>query len=159
MMDLKSRGKCGRLAMAGVNGKKFPGIREHMQRAIGDVYKGLDLKIDTYPKDNKVDADAYKAAIKSFKPGSAVTIFTPDDTHFDIAMCAINQGLHVMVTKPAVMTLEHHAALHKAAKRKGVILCIEVHKRWDPCYADARDKIQNLGPFSYFYAYMSQPKH
>ena len=52
------------------------------------MYNGLDLKIDTYPKDNKVDADAYKAAIKSFKPGSAVTIFTPDDTHYDIAMCA-----------------------------------------------------------------------
>jgi D-galacturonate reductase len=64
-----------------------------------------------------------------------------------------------MVTKPAVMTLEHHTLLHKAAKRKGVILCIEVHKRWDPCYSDARDKIKNLGPFSYFYSYMSQPKH
>merc|ERR1711871_405087 len=26
-------------------------------------------------------------------------------------------------------------------------------------YTDARDRIQKLGPFSYMYAYMSQPKH
>ena len=38
MMDLKRRGKTGKLAMAGTNGKKFPGIREHMKKAIGEVY-------------------------------------------------------------------------------------------------------------------------
>ena len=37
MMDLRSKGKTDRLAMAGVNGTKFPGIRAHMQRNIGDV--------------------------------------------------------------------------------------------------------------------------
>ena len=37
MMDLRTKGKTDRLAMAGVNGKKFPGIRAHMQRNIGDV--------------------------------------------------------------------------------------------------------------------------
>jgi hypothetical protein len=30
----------GRLAMCGTSGGKFPGIRTHMQRAIGDVYSG-----------------------------------------------------------------------------------------------------------------------
>jgi D-galacturonate reductase len=52
LMDLKKRGKTGRLAMVGVNGKKFPGIREHMKTAIGEVYEGLDLNIDTFPGDN-----------------------------------------------------------------------------------------------------------
>ena len=37
MMDLRTKGKTDRLAMAGVNGTKFPGIRKHMQRNIGDV--------------------------------------------------------------------------------------------------------------------------
>ena len=40
MFDLRSRGKTNRLAMAGVNGKKFPGIRAHMKRNIADVYTG-----------------------------------------------------------------------------------------------------------------------
>merc|ERR1719460_3293907 len=63
-----------------------------------------------------------------------------------------------MVTKPAVKTLDEHRALAAAAKDKGVLCCIEFHKRFDPIYADACDKIQNLGEFSFFSAYMSQPK-
>ena len=35
---------------------------------------------------------------------------------------------------------------------------MEVHKRWDPIYVDARDRIRALGDFSYFSSYMSQPK-
>jgi D-galacturonate reductase len=35
---------------------------------------------------------------------------------------------------------------------------MEVHKRWDPIYADARDRIRQLGEFSYFSSFMSQPK-
>ena len=35
---------------------------------------------------------------------------------------------------------------------------MEVHKRWDPLYTDARDRIRDLGDFSFFQSYMSQPK-
>jgi hypothetical protein len=38
MMDLRAKGKTDRLAMVGVNGRKFPAIRKHMQKNIGDVY-------------------------------------------------------------------------------------------------------------------------
>eukprot|EP00559_Dactyliosolen_fragilissimus_P008009 CAMPEP_0184869662 /NCGR_PEP_ID=MMETSP0580-20130426/34893_1 /TAXON_ID=1118495 /ORGANISM="Dactyliosolen fragilissimus" /LENGTH=80 /DNA_ID=CAMNT_0027371293 /DNA_START=154 /DNA_END=393 /DNA_ORIENTATION=+ len=34
MFDLRRRNKVDRIAMCGVNGKKFPGIREHMQKNI-----------------------------------------------------------------------------------------------------------------------------
>jgi D-galacturonate reductase len=130
-----------------------------MQRAIADAYLGLDVTVDTFPADHEINENAYISALDDFEPGDAVTIFTPDDTHFDIAMAAVERGLHVLVTKPCVMTLEHHQLLHEAALRKNVIVSVEVHKRWDPMYADAKDKIATLGPFSYFYAYMSQPKH
>jgi predicted dehydrogenase len=35
---------------------------------------------------------------------------------------------------------------------------VEYHKRFDPIYADARDRIRQLGPFSYYYSYMAQQK-
>ena len=57
-------------------------------------------------------------------------IFTPDDTHFAIAEAAIDHGLHVMATKPFVKTLEEHLYLNRKAKEKGVLLQIEVHKRF-----------------------------
>eukprot|EP00957_Ditylum_brightwellii_P134501 10253641-Ditylum_brightwellii.AAC.1 len=65
-----------------------------------------------------------------------------------------------MVTKPIVQTLEHHDILAKAAKENNVLVGVEVHKRLDPFYADARDRARStLGNFQYMYAYMSQPKH
>jgi D-galacturonate reductase len=159
LFDLRTRGKVERLGLCGVNGKKFPEIRSHLQQAIGLTYSGMDLTMETFPSDNEVDPDAFRKAIQTFQPGDMVSIFTPDDTHFDIALAAVERGLHVLVTKPAVLTLEQHQRLLDAAIDHNVLVAIEVHKRWDPMYTDARDRIQNLGPFSYFYSYMSQPKH
>ena len=160
MFDLRRRGKVDRIGMCGVNGTKFPGIREHMKRNIGDVYKDMDLFFETFPKDDEVNPTSYKAAVASFKPGDVAIIFTPDYTHYDIAMECIQNGMQVMVTKPIVQTLKHHQTLANAAKEKNVLVGVEVHKRLDPFYADARDRARSdLGNFSYMYAYMSQPKH
>uniref|UniRef100_A0A7S1XWL6 Gfo/Idh/MocA-like oxidoreductase N-terminal domain-containing protein n=1 Tax=Phaeomonas parva TaxID=124430 RepID=A0A7S1XWL6_9STRA len=159
MFDLRSRGVVGRVGMCGTNGAKFPGIRAHMQRCIGDVYDGLSLECETWPADGVRDGEAYKTAVASFQPGDVAIIFTPDDTHFTIAMECVRRGMHVLVTKPAVKTLAEHTELAAAADAAGVLVCVEVHKRFDPIYQDAYDRIQGLGDFSYLYAYMSQPKH
>lgn len=143
-----------------LQGKKFPGIRTHMKRNIAAVYAETDISCDTFPGDDEIDPKAYEGAVKSFKAGDVAIIFTPDDTHFDIAMACIKNGMHVMVTKPIVKTLDEHHQLAKAAKEKGVLVGVEVHKRLDPFYADARDRARSaLGNFQYMYAYMSQPKH
>jgi D-galacturonate reductase len=160
MFDLRRRGKVNRVAMCGVNGKKFPGIRQHMKRNIEQVYKDMDITCDTFPSDEEVSPTSYLKAIETFQPGDVAVIFTPDDTHFDIALSCIQKGMHVMVTKPIVQTLEHHKLLAQAAKEKNVLVVVEVHKRLDPFYADARDRARSsLGNFQYMYAYMSQPKH
>jgi D-galacturonate reductase len=130
-----------------------------MKKCIGDVYSDMDLTCETFPNDDEVKEDAYIHAAATFKKGDVAIIFTPDDTHFDIALACIKQGMHVMVTKPIVKTLDHHKALTKAAEENGVLVAVEVHKRLDPFYADARDRARSaLGNFQYFYGYMSQPK-
>jgi len=161
MFDMRRRGKVERVGMCGVNGKKFPGIRQHMQNCIGNVYADMDLTCETFPADDQVDPKAYVTASGNFTKGDVAIIFTPDDTHFDIAMECIKRGMHVMVTKPIVQSLEHHHKLAEAAKENNVLVAVEVHKRLDPFYADARDRARAgaLGDFQYMYAYMSQPKH
>lgn len=46
LIDLRRRGKTGRLGICGTNGKKFPEIRQYMQTAIGECYKDMDLTMD-----------------------------------------------------------------------------------------------------------------
>lgn len=158
LFDLRRRGKVGQLSMVGTNGTKFPAIRQHLETNITKVYNGLDTAFESYPANDSKDPDAYKAAIDALKPGDAITIFTPDTTHYPIALYAIERKIHVMITKPAVKTLEHHQSLIEAANKNGVYVYIEHHKRYDPAYADAKYKAEKLGDFNYFYSYMSQPK-
>ncbi|KAK4670069.1 uncharacterized protein QC763_208480 [Podospora pseudopauciseta] len=158
MFDLRRRGKVGKLGMVGVNGTKYPAIREHLHKNITLAYNNLDTSFESFPSDDTKDPDAYKTAIDALKPGDAITIFTPDTTHYPIALYAIERGIHVMITKPAVKLLEHHIALLAAAEKHGVYVYVEHHKRYDPAYADAKFRAKKLGDFNYFYSYMSQPK-
>ena len=158
--DMRRRGLVGEMVLCDAVGTRMPVVRETMKRKIGDVYKKMDLTMATLPADDvPFDPDAYKAAIARVKKGSVVTIFTPDDTHHAIALACIEAGLHVLCAKPVVKKLEDHLSLAAAAKKHGVLCAVEYHKRFDPIYADARDRIRShLGPFSFFASTMTQPK-
>lgn len=160
LFDLRRRGKVGKLSMVGTSGHKFPAIREHLRKNITDYYNGLDTSFDSFPSNEERDPEAYKKAIDALSPGDAITIFTPDPTHYPIALYAIQRGIHVMITKPAVKLLSEHQHLIQEARKHNVFVYIEHHKRFDPAYADARNRAirGNLGEFNYFYSYMSQPK-
>lgn len=145
--------------MVGTAGNKFPAIRNHLQRNISNVYNNLDISFESYPADHAAfDPDAYKTAIDALHPGDAVCIFTPDSTHYPIALYAIRRSIHVLVTKPAVKFLSQHHELLTESMRHEVVVYVEHHKRFDPAYADARRRAKSLGDFNYFYSYMSQPK-
>ncbi|MBB6428208.1 Gfo/Idh/MocA family oxidoreductase [Algisphaera agarilytica] len=155
----RALGQIDRVLMAGTNGTKFPGIREHLGRVLGERYRDLSTDFESFPADDCArDPEAYLKAMDELSPGDTVMVFTPDDTHFTIGMAAVERGLHVLIAKPIVQTVADHKALIEAGDRKGVLVAMEVHKRWDPIYADARDKIRDLGDFSFYNAYMSQPK-
>ena len=174
LFDLRRRGKVGKLSMVGTSGIKFPAIRtslkvidwgfmliyigSHLQKNISSVYN-LDVSFDSFPSDTTShDPDAYIAAIDALSPGDAITIFTPDTTHYPIALYAIHRRIHVLITKPATKLLSHHQHLVSESRKYGVFVYIEHHKRFDPAYADAKARAQTLGDFNYFYSYMSQPK-
>lgn len=158
MFDLRRRGKVSDLSMVGVSGGKFPAIREHLQKNISDAYNGLDVSFKSFPADDQTDPGAFGTAIDALPRGSAITIFTPDSTHFEIAKYAIERGIHVMITKPATKLLSHHVELIQLAQKHQVLVYIEHHKRFDPAYQDAKFRSRHLGDFNYFYSYMSQPK-
>ncbi|KAF8328129.1 NAD(P)-binding protein [Cantharellus anzutake] len=158
LFDLRRRGKVGRLSMVGVNGSKFPAIREHLNENIGKVYKDMNLEFDNYPEVGKTDSQAYKAAIDVLHPGDAIVVFTPDNTHYPIALYALERKIHVLLTKPATQLLQHHQHLVQVAAQNNVVCWVEHHKRYDPVYSDAKFKARALGDFNFFTAWMSQPK-
>src|SRR5262249_26428873 len=105
------------------------------------------------------DSRAYAAAIRSLPAGSVVIVATPDETHAEIALEALRHDHHVLVLKPLAKTVETHEQLIAEALRRGLLIAADYHKRFDPIYADARDRIRTLGDMSLMLSYMSQPKY
>ena len=54
--------------------------------------------------------------------GDVCIVFTPDDTHFGIASAALAAGLHVLMAKPLVKTLQHHQQLVAQAEQANVLV-------------------------------------
>jgi D-galacturonate reductase len=153
---------CGRSASP----ERWEAVRDHLKASITDAYTGLVADFDQFPKEVGDEGDNSGAAEEGFitalrefaRPGDLVTVVTPDDTHFRIAKAAIERGCHVLLTKPPVKTLADHAELVRLARARGVHVQVEYHKRFDPIYADAVARARDLGDFSFFQSYMSQPK-
>lgn len=160
--DLRRRGLIGdRILISGTNGTKFAPAREHLKKLIDGRYRDLKSTFESFPADDcDRDPNAYLEALNHMKEGDLVSVFTPDDTHFEMTKAALEKGCHVMVAKPLVLDFQQHQLLSQLAKSRNRLLLVEVHKRFDPIYADARQRLNSgqIGDFGYFYSYMSQPK-
>src|SRR5688572_12167944 len=55
----------------------------------------------------------------------AVVIATPVDSHFDLAMAALQAGKHVLVEKPIAATSEQASRLIDEAERRGLVLLVD----------------------------------
>jgi predicted dehydrogenase len=86
----------------------------------------------------------------------AVTIATPDHLHLEMTLYAIEKGKHVLVEKPMDVTTAGCLAMMNLAAKKGVLLQVDFHKRYDPYNIDAMRKVREgkVGEPYYAYAYM-----
>lgn len=53
-----------------------------------------------------------------------VCITTPNFTHYEIAKCFLEKGIHVSCEKPLCFTVEEAKELEKLAKEKGLLFCV-----------------------------------
>lgn len=170
MFDLKKRGKISWLGLCGTSAGKTLRAARYLLESLGAAYRNLDTRLDAvFPResgqtcgDESRNPKSYEKAIDTLPKGSAVTIFTPDSTHFEIALYALQRDHHVMLAKPATLTAQEHYQLAMEAKKRNLVCCVEFHKRFDPIYADARDQMRTedvFGDLGFFNAYMSQPKY
>lgn len=77
------------------------------------------------------DPLAYRAALEAMAPRQAVVVATPDPTHHDIVMDALDHDQHVLCVKPLVLTHREGEAIREKAMRKGLLVGVEYHKRFD----------------------------
>jgi predicted dehydrogenase len=99
---------------------------------------GMDVK-RIYPSVTEMlDGEA------SRKDGvDVVAIMTPNDSHFEYSMAALERGFDVICDKPMTNTLEEAETLHKKVQETGLIFCLTHNYTGYPMVRQAKAMVQD----------------
>jgi predicted dehydrogenase len=75
----------------------------------------------------------------------AVLIATPDAYHADLAIAALDRGLHVFCEKPLCYAVEDADRVAAARDRAGRVVQLGYMKRFDPAFLLLRDLVKGAG--------------
>lgn len=111
--------------------------------AVCDTDNKKTEKISLDFPDIEVYSD-YRELVKSQKV-DCVIIATPHPSHAEIAIFALENGLNVMVEKPADISVLKVLKLNETAEKSGKVFSIMLNQRTNPLFIKAREIVQNGG--------------
>jgi D-galacturonate reductase len=93
--------------------------------------------------------DLYKEVIAKLPRHNIVIAAVPDQLHFDVVMTALQHDQHVCCVKPLVLKASESVAIETEARKRGLVVAVEYHKRLDDRSLMARQKYRQ-GSFGEF---------
>lgn len=100
----------------------------------------------------------WEEVLAAFPDLDVMAVATPDHLHTAPILAALQRGVHVITEKPMCLTLSEADEIIDAAVEKGLIVAVDMHKRYDPDHLRIRDDIQNrIGTPLYGTAYLEEP--
>ena len=75
--------------------------------------------------------DPFKDALKRLPPWEIVFVAVPDQLHHEFIMDALARDQHVCAVKPLVLEARQGALIAAEAERRGLVVAIDYHKRFD----------------------------
>ena len=84
--------------------------------------------------------DLYRELIAKLPPGNIVIAAVPDQLHFSVVMTALQHGQNVCCVKPLVLTARESVTIEKEARKRGLAVAVEYHKRFDDRSLMARER-------------------
>jgi predicted dehydrogenase len=72
----------------------------------------------------------------------AVAIMTPNDSHYEYSVAALERGFDVICDKPMTNTLEEAEALHQKVQETGLVFCLTHNYTGYPMVRQARAMVQ-----------------
>lgn len=87
-----------------------------------------------------------------------VAVATPDHLHTEPTLAALRAGCHVIVEKPMCLTTAEADTIIDESRRARRIVCVDMHKRYDPDHLRIRDDIRaRIGAPLYGSAVLEEP--
>jgi len=96
--------------------------------------------------------------LRDFPDLDVMAIATPDNLHTEPVLAALRNGTHVVVEKPMCLDLEEADEIISLANEKGLVVCVDMHKRYDPDHLRIYNDIKNrIGAPLYGRAILEEP--
>ena len=102
--------------------------------------KKLDAFSEKYPE---VKCYASYEKLFSDKICDSVIIAVPHPLHAEIAVKAFENGLHLMLEKPADISVSKVKRLNAVAEKSGKVFSVMFNQRTNPLFARAREIVQS----------------
>ncbi|MBL8063438.1 MAG: Gfo/Idh/MocA family oxidoreductase [Anaerolineales bacterium] len=146
-----------RLAVIGGGTGSFIGAMHRQSARRDDRYQIVTGIFSSDQAKSKKDAselgfesDRIYSDVKSLLDGEAsrkdgidaVAIMTPNDSHFDYSMWALERGIDVICDKPMTNTLAEAEALHKKVQETGLVFCLTHNYTGYPMVRQAKAMVE-----------------
>lgn len=73
----------------------------------------------------------------------AVTVATPDHLHYEITMACLEYSIPLLVEKPLATHSSEARTMMETARKAGLLLQVDFHKRFDPYHIDLKMRIRD----------------
>ena len=142
-----------RLAVIGGGSGSFIGAMHRQAARLDDRFEIVTGIFSSNLEKSKKDAlelgldpNRMYTSVKELLDGEAaredgadvIAIMTPNDSHYEYAMLALEHGFDVICDKPMTNTLEEAEALHKKVQETGLIFCLTHNYTGYPMVRQAR---------------------
>jgi predicted dehydrogenase len=91
----------------------------------------------------------YRTLLESVPPRQLVVVALPDSLHYEVVMAALRADQHVLCVKPLVLRAAESVEIELEARKRGLLVAIEYHKRLDDRSLMAR-RLYRQGAFGEF---------
>ena len=135
---LQRQGRIGSIKIVALNSAPLRALAG--EEAFGEGFPGQTFEpfpaLDEPPERNF--PDLFQDVIASLPPGNMVVAAVPDHFHDSVIRAALEHDQHVLSVKPLVPTYAQSVEIEKLARRRGLLVGVEYHKRFDRRSLDAR---------------------
>ncbi len=96
--------------------------------------------------------------LNDFPDLDVMAVATPDHLHTPVVLAALEKGVHVITEKPMCLSIQEADQIIELAQKNGLIVAVDMHKRYDPDHLRIRDDIsKRIGDPLYGTAYLEEP--